>query len=245
MKTKRLPGIYLVASQLDGVHYVGGTYNYYRRWQEHFRRIENKIVRAYSREFLPALRKGKLSIFLLEKLPKNCTQKYLEKREQYWMDQFPDRVNKYRYSTPKGNKNLLGYHHTKATRKKLSLAGMGRTHSAATRKKLSKSHEGREYFPASPETRAKMSKSRMGNQNAKGHIHSPETREKLRKANTGRILSADARAKISKASKGHIVSDETRKKIGLASKGRIPSVETRTKMSKAKMGNQNARKNTP
>ena len=55
--------------------------------------------------------------------------------------------------------------------------------------------------PTTPETREKMSAAQKGK---KGHIVSPETREK-----------------ISAAKKGHIVSPETREKMSAAQKGRF------------------------
>ena len=56
----------------------------------------------------------------------------------------------------------------------------------------------------------------------KGRKHSPETIEKLRKANIGRVYSPETRRKISLANKGKKVSAETRKKLSEAKKGKIP-----------------------
>lgn len=67
----------------------------------------------------------------------------------------------------------------------------------------------------------------------------PERKEKIRRAGTGRVLSAETRSKISARLKGKTktISEETRRKIGAAlkgRKGRIPSESARQKMRAAK-----------
>ena len=86
----------------------------------------------------------------------------------------------------------------------------------------------------------------------KGSHHAPETREKLRAAQTGKShtpgtrakMSADrmghatspeTRAKLRAALLGHDVAEETRAKIGSASRAISP--ETRAKMSASQKGN--------
>ena len=88
----------------------------------------------------------------------------------------------------------------------------------------------------------------------KGHIVSEETKEKLRKANMGKKLSAEHIKKLSESHKNP--SEEIRKKISEASKkrtyskktiekraqkirGRKLSEETKKKLSESKMGNKN------
>ena len=84
----------------------------------------------------------------------------------------------------------------------------------------------------SAESRAKMSKAKMGNQSWLGRKHTAEARAKISKTkmgnqySLGRKHSAETRAKISKTLLGHKV-----------------SAETRAKLSKANLGNQNGIKN--
>ena len=85
----------------------------------------------------------------------------------------------------------------------------------------------------SPETRAKIAKSRTGKK------LSAETRAKISKAHTGKKRSDETRAKISKAHTGKKHSDETRAKLSKAQTGKKLSSETRTKISKAKTGEKN------
>ncbi len=74
-----------------------------------------------------------------------------------------------------------------------------------------------------PESRIRMSVSRMGNTNCVGRILSQETRHKISVAKMGHKHTPV----------GHIVSEETKRKIGAANRGRIPTTETRIKMSKS------------
>lgn len=115
------PGIYLMVSELDGVHYVGGSTNYRDRWNKHRTAIK-KGRSPYTKEFQAARLAEKLTFFLLEKLPKNCKKTHLYKREQYWQDLFPNRCNKCLSVTTKGTKL------SPEACKKISQRMMGNTH---------------------------------------------------------------------------------------------------------------------
>lgn len=65
---------------------------------------------------------------------------------------------------------------------------------------------------------------------------SQESKEKCRKASTGRTPSKETKAKISVANKLYVWTDEHRAKISATSKGRTLSLETREKISKASKG---------
>lgn len=81
----------------------------------------------------------------------------------------------------------------------------------------------------------------MGYRYPKGHIVSQETREKIRKALTGRKLSLETRLKLT----GRKHTEETKIKIGNASRGRIKSPETRLKLSLANKGRPSHNKGKP
>jgi plasmid stability protein len=92
----------------------------------------------------------------------------------------------------------------------------------------------------SEETRQKMSKAQ------KGRIVSDEARQKISEANKGRIVSDEARQKRSEAIKGekHPMfgkkqSDESRQKMSKTHKGKIVSEETRQKISESIKGEKN------
>lgn len=98
----------------------------------------------------------------------------------------------------------------------------------------------------SEETKAKISKSLMGNTYAKGFKHTEETRRKISLAtngkhshNKGTHLSDETKRKISEASKrqdhswkkGRKLSDETKEKLSLVRKGKTFTDEHRKNMS--------------
>lgn len=98
----------------------------------------------------------------------------------------------------------------------------------------------------------------------RGRSHSPETREKLRRAmlsrppvprtpewsrrigeaSKGRTLSESARAKLRAFHTGRRASPEARAKLSAAGMGRVPSKETRTKLSAAARAREDARRVT-
>jgi hypothetical protein len=96
--------------------------------------------------------------------------------------------------------------------------------SEETRKKLSIANIGKKQTDESNEKRAIASK---------GRTHSVEARSKCSAANLGKKRSAETKLKIGIASRKRVTSLETRKKISEASKRRKHSVETRAKISEA------------
>lgn len=96
----------------------------------------------------------------------------------------------------KGNKNRLGIPHTAETRAKMSATRRGKPKSMETRARMSKFQRGRPKsesqraiiiarnksrtgMKASPETRQKLSLSKIGNKNRLGIPHTPETRARI------------------------------------------------------------------
>ena len=86
------------------------------------------------------------------------------------------------------------------------------------------------------EAKTNMSASQTGNQNALGCTRSDETRARLSKARMGRKTSAETRAKQSAALMGREFSDEHRAKISDALTGREFSDGHKAKISAAAMG---------
>lgn len=125
------------------------------------------------------------------------------------------------------------------TREKIRRANIGKKHSPETRAKMSKSRTGRiggrpAGFNHSSET---IEKIRAAN---RGQSRPPELREKLRQANIGKKHSAETKAKMSASrmgntngagGKGLRRSAETLLRMSAAQKGKIVSPETRAKIS--------------
>jgi hypothetical protein len=98
------------------------------------------------------------------------------------------------------------------------------------------------HYKHSLGTRAKISAARMGQKHPhRGHAISPETREKISAANTGRTPKPETLVRLSAAHKGKKHSSESRAKISAANAGRKPSPEARANMSAAQTG----RKHSP
>lgn len=70
----------------------------------------------------------------------------------------------------------------------------------------------------------------------KEYKRSKETRDKMSKSHTGKILSDDHKKSISSTLRGRKRSPETREKISNTMKGKVTSEETKQKMSIAKLG---------
>lgn len=75
-----------------------------------------------------------------------------------------------------------------------------------------------------------------GGDGISGHVHSDETRARLRELNTGKTLAPEARRKISEALAGRPRDEATRLKIGETQKGTRKSPEHRAKLSAANAG---------
>ena len=112
------------------------------------------------------------------------------------------------------SKNIISDTHKSVLREK----NLGKVLSPETRKKMSESRIGIKKKPLSAETRKKMSDAKKGKTRAP---HSAETIEKLKIARQNRIITEETRQKISKACKGRIVSNDTKEKISKSMKLRF------------------------
>jgi hypothetical protein len=74
----------------------------------------------------------------------------------------------------------------------------GKTHTEKAKARISAAHVGK---VVSAESRARMSVSRLGNTNAKGHVHSPETIKKMSESGKKFAATAEGRAAKSAAAK--------------------------------------------
>ena len=135
------------------------------------------------------------------------------------------------------NKN---YKPTEEARRKQSEAQKGRRVSEETKQKLHDSLTGRTM---SLESRTKMSVSKIGNQNAKGHVLSEETKQQIqetKKRNGTDVWSEEHHEKIRlKQERGELhwaLSEETKNRISEARKGMVFSEEHKRHLSEAQKG---------
>lgn len=140
--------------------------------------------------------------------------------EQYWIEMFeplsPRLLNRY-------NPDLSLTRPVDSCRKIANFRRQfkGWKHSEETKAKIGRSGAENGNFgkSASPETRALLSESLKGNENAKGYKHSAETKAKVSAAGTGREKSLETRRKLSEANKGKVFAPETLAKMSAAKKG--------------------------
>jgi len=103
--------------------------------------------------------------------------------------------------------------------------------------KISKALKGIKRGRPSEEHRKKISEALKGRPGTmKGKHFSLETREKMRKAATGRCVSNDTRKKLSIVNKEKHLSKTHKKKLSIANKGKHLSEETKKKISKSLKG---------
>lgn len=165
----------------------------------------------------------------------------LSEREQYWLDLYKKTSKVFNSGLLIGSPRL-GCKHTEEARKKISESHKTRKHykpSLETRKKMSLAGMGRKFSKetiekiriaktghlVSDETRKKISIARKGKP-GNHHPCSEATKEKLRVMFTGRRASDETKMKQSIAMRGRTFSDEHRRKISEKKKGHGPSEKT-------------------
>lgn len=148
-------------------------------------------------------------LFILDQDPEN-----LDESEISWIAYFRSLGKNWLTNYTDGGYSLRGYVYTDEHRRKCS---------------------NRKGWKHTPESRAKMSLSQIGNQNSKGYIPTPEKRRKISESNKGRKLTLEQRQNLSIAGKDRKHSEETKAKISAALKGHIHSEATKIKISQTKL----------
>ena len=202
-------GVYCIRNVFNGMEYIGSSIDIPRRIKEH------RYLLSRCRHYNPRLQSDWIKFgevgFVFDILvycePNDCVRK-----EQEWIDSIRPQYNM--LDVVEGIDR--GWKHSAATKALISRAKMGNRCCSGHKNALGYHH--------TPETKAKMSAAR------KGHVVSPESREKRRIAMTGRVFSPETRAKMSASGKKKRLSEEHKRKIGLAGLGRVVSRETRAKM---------------
>lgn len=121
--------------------------------------------------------------------------------ESEWISKIPNLTN-----LTAGGDGTIGYKHSSAAIKKMSLAKTGISLSVEHRASLVKSHKNGRVYPKRP--------------NAKGFPHSEQTKKLMSDIATGRKWSNESRAKMSTYRTGKSWSEETKKKMSESAKRR-------------------------
>ena len=194
-----LCGVYKIINNINQKVYVGQSINIKARWKDH----------------INALNRGDSRCTLLQRAwnkygQKNFSFEILELCSEDILDDVEIKYIKFYDSCNNGYNIELGGNRNKHL-------------SDETRQLIRKSHLGK---TASPETRKKMSESRIGDKNPMyGRSHTDATKKKIgvnNKGKTSHVISDVQREICRQANLGKTVSDDTRRKIGEANKGNIP-----------------------
>jgi group I intron endonuclease len=222
------PVIYWIKNRLNGKFYVGSTTQRYVRWKTHKQKL--RTGKHHCHHLQAAWIKYGEGTFEFSVIERVLDESELQAAEDRWLIANVGKSHCYNHGTRSGApmRGRTGEAHpsfgkklTNGAKQKLREAALeqwqtsdprtGHKHSEETLTKISQKvqqalAEGRggKFIP-SEETRAKMSASLKGNQNAKGHERTAEHRRKLAEANKGnqhwlgKSHSEESRIKMGKA----------------------------------------------
>jgi group I intron endonuclease len=215
----KICGIYKITHRESGRAYVGLSVDIYARWRQHksFARHGRKSA-IYS-----ALLKYGPDAFSFEVLEK-CDRSLLEDREKHWIAELKTAVNGYNLTLGgESNKEV-----SEETKKKLSLAHLGKRQSEETKEKRAAKLRG---VKRTPEQNA--AKSALMKGVGKGRKLPLEVIEKIGKPFLGKKHSEESKAKMSEAKKGKAFTDEHKKNLSESHLGYRFSEKRKLKHSEA------------
>lgn len=165
-------GIYAIRNKITGKAYIGQTaMNFGDRRDCNFAKLRhNKHDNHNLQEDFNKYGENNYEFIVLEELS-DCSS--IDEREKFWISRYKE--EKLSYNISEGGKGVLGVHLSDETKRKIG-------------EKNRINMLGRK---ASPETKAKMSKTRLGKR------HSEATKEKLRQLNFGKKASEETKHKLS------------------------------------------------
>lgn len=202
--------IYVITNSVNGKQYVGQTtMSLSARWRAH--------QRGDCRALVNAIRKYGLDKFEIREIETAPTLEELNAREIAWIIALstvaPEGYN-LRHGGSRGKPS-------EETRKRQSLAHMGKTHPPEVLEAMRLAQATRRRDEAT---------------SGSGPVFTSESREKMRLAKTGTKQSAETCAARAASLRGKKPSLVTREKLAAAARGRIVSEETRIKMREASSG---------
>ena len=202
--------IYLWRNLINNKVYIGQTINFYQRMHQYLKEKSNRPICL-------ALNKYGFDNFSIEILEKDIVSENITEREQYWIDFYQSFDKNKGYNICPVAESTRGYHHTEEDKIKMSV--IAKTRFKEHPEKIKRGAENPQYGKhLSEETRQKMSKSRMGNQNAKGSTWTmpDEMRKKLsermkgKRYGLGSKRTPEQRARISEANRERVWTEEAR-----------------------------------
>lgn len=158
--TNGISGIYEIVCTENGRRYIGSAVNIDKRWREHVRQLNTG--RHHSPHLQRAWDKYQQDAFVF-RLIEECAKSDLISREQHYLDSISPEFN----CAPKAG-SQLGYRHSEAARRQMSLAAKGNTNrrgrkmSAESREKISAAKRGVGQSDVAVARRAAALRERMG-----------------------------------------------------------------------------------
>jgi group I intron endonuclease len=210
-------GIYRIRNIINNDDYIGQSIDLYSRKYSHFGRLRNK--KHTNPHFQNAFDKYGEENFIFE-IILYCEPEELTFYEQKCVNIFDPQYN-IRKDCTDSNRGICP---SEETKKKMSLAQIGKRRSDETKKRMSDSKMGEKNYnfgkPKTDSVKKKMSLSKMGENNPM----------------YGKTMSEDTKKLISIFNKGKIVSEKTRKLLSKINTGRRHTEETKQKLSELKSG---------
>lgn len=210
-----IPGIYQIQSKINPTRiYVGSTINLNKRWRRHVSLLKrgshpnNKLQHHYNKYGEEDL---VFSILL------GCENKELIDKEQFFIDSLRPWFN----LRPHANSNF-GIKFSTEAKQNMSKAHIGNKWTESQRVKMIKILTGR---PMSEKAR------KLLEERNKVMRNSPETREKISKAQLGKKLSAEHKEKLRQAGFRRVQTDEAKRKVSLFQKARQRSEKEKRRIS--------------
>lgn len=218
-------GIYRLRSKLNGKTYIGSAILLGKRKNEHF----NNLKKHFHENSHLQHHVNKYGIKDIEyELLELCPKEKLIEREQYYIDTLNPEFN----LAKNAKSPMLGLHHSKETRQKISNSHKGKIISEETKAKM-KIGQAKKW---TLEERLKSSKRFAGeNHPLYGKHHSEETKAKIASAHKGKHLTDEHKKKLSIIGKAKHLTEDHKRNIGLSHKGIPISEKGRKNMSEGRL----------
>ena len=179
---EKICGIYKITSP-TGKIYIGQSVDIKRRWQYHKSFTKTNLDSILYRSFAKySVDEHKFEIL------EECKKEDLNERERYYIELYDTFETEHGMNLTKGGDSKVVF--SESTLRKMSIAKKGKSSS-------------RENFHHTEETKKILSEKSKGNKNWLGKHRSEETKEKLRKINTGKKLSDETKKILSEKLKGN------------------------------------------
>lgn len=163
--------IYLILNKINYKAYIGQTKTPFNRWSAHKCEAKNNRLRFPIHK---AINKYGVENFQFNIIEICSSVEEADLAEIYWIQQFDSRNNNMGYNLAIGGNVNRGWHHTDESKKKIKEHNIGKLKPHS--EKWISDRIGKK---ASPETKKKMSQTRLNSSKCSGYHLSDETKQKM------------------------------------------------------------------